>query len=101
MVDGTYKINNAGMCLYDILVEDGCGDSRVVAYCFVSQETKISIVNFSQIFKRCNSKCEEVKVALTNKDFIEIVAIEQEFPQYPRNNLMGRSWIYEISMNYP
>ena len=101
MVDGTYKINNAGMCLYDILVEDGCGDSRVVAYCFVSQETKISIVNFSQIFKRCNSKCEEVKVALTNKDFIEIVAIEQEFPQYPRNNLMGRSWINEISMNYP
>ena len=77
MVDGTYKINNSGMCLYDILVEDGCGDSRVVAYCFVSQETKISIVNFLQIFKRYNPKCDEVKVVLTDKDFTETVAIEQ------------------------
>ena len=49
MLDGTYKINNIGMSLYDILVEDGCGDSHVIAYCFVAQETKISIVNFIQI----------------------------------------------------
>ena len=59
MLDGTYKINNIGMSLYDILVEDGCGDSRVIAYCFVAQETKISIVNFIQIFKKYNPKWEQ------------------------------------------
>ena len=37
ILDGTYKINNAGMALYDILVEDGFGSSYV-AYCFVAQE---------------------------------------------------------------
>ena len=58
MVDGTYKINNIGMALYDILVEDGCDDSRVIAYCFVAQETKISIVNFLQIFKKYIPKWE-------------------------------------------
>ena len=81
MVDGTYKINNVGMSLYDILVEDGCGDSRVIAYCFVAQETKISIVNFLQIFKRYNPKWEQIKVAITDKDFTEIVSIKKEFPQ--------------------
>ena len=54
---GTYKINNVGMSLYDILVEDGCGDYGVIAYCFVPQETKISTVNFLQIFKKYNPKC--------------------------------------------
>ena len=39
LLDGTYKINHAGMALYDVLVEDGCGNSRIVAYCFVTQET--------------------------------------------------------------
>ena len=69
------------MSLYDILVEDGCGDSRVIAYCFVAQETKISIVNFLQIFKRYNPKWEQVRVAITDKDFTEIVSIKNKFPQ--------------------
>ena len=30
MMDGTYKINNVGMSLYDILVEDGCVEIRVL-----------------------------------------------------------------------
>lgn len=81
MLDGTYKINNIGMSLYDILVEDGCGDSHVIAYCFVAQETKISIVNFIQIFKKYNPKWEQIKVALTDKDLTEIVSTENEFPQ--------------------
>ena len=81
MVDGTYKINNIGMSLYDILVEDGCGDSCVIAYCFVAQETKISIVNFLQIFKKYNPKWEQVKIAITDKDLTEIVSIKKEFPQ--------------------
>ena len=36
LLDG---INHAGMALYDVLVEDGCGNSRIVAYGFVTQET--------------------------------------------------------------
>jgi len=38
------------------MVEDDCGESHVAAYCFIAQETNISIVNFLQIFKRYNSK---------------------------------------------
>ena len=43
ILDGTYKINNAGIALYDILVVNGFGSSYVVAYCFVAQETKVSL----------------------------------------------------------
>ena len=86
MVDGTYKVNNVGMSLYDIVVEDGFGDSRVIAYCFVAQETKITIVNFLQIFKKYNPKWEQIKVAITDKDLTEIISIKNVFP--PAINLL-------------
>ena len=69
------------MSLYDILVEDGYGDSRVIAYCFVAHETKITIVSFLQIFKKYNPKWEQIKVAITDKDLTEIISIKNEFPQ--------------------
>ena len=81
MVDGTYKINNVGMSLYDILIEDGYGSSRIVAYCLVTQETKVSLLNLMQIFKKYNPSWDKVKVALTDKDFSEIASIKEEFPQ--------------------
>ena len=68
ILDGTYKINNAGMALYDILVEDGFGSSYVVAYCFVVQEAKVYLVNFLQIFKKYNPRWKYVKVTLTDND---------------------------------
>ena len=61
-LDGIYKIDNAGMALYDVLVEDGCDNSSIVAYCFVAQETKVLLVNFLQIFKKYNSKWGDIKV---------------------------------------
>ena len=72
LLDG---INHAGMALYDVLVEDGCGNSRIVAYCFVTQETKVSLVNLLQIFKKYNPRWEDIKVTLTDKDMTEIVSI--------------------------
>ena len=88
ILDGTYKINNAGMALYDILVEDGFGSSYVVAYCFVAQETKVSLVNFLQIFKKYNPRWKDVKVTLTDKDMTEIVSLNEELPQ--STNLLCR-----------
>ena len=88
ILDGTYKINNAGMALYDILVEDGFGSSCVVAYCFVAQETKVSLVNFLQIFKKYNPRWKDVKVTLTDKDMTEIVSLNEELPQ--STNLLCR-----------
>ena len=81
ILDGTYKINDVGMALYDILVEDGFGSSYVVAYCFVAQETKVSLVNFLQIFKKYNPRWKDVKVTLTDKDMTEIVSLNEELPQ--------------------
>ena len=69
------------MALYDILVEDGFGSSYVVAYCFVAQETKVSLVNFLQIFKKYNPRWKDVKVTLTDKDMTEIVSLNEELPQ--------------------
>jgi len=57
------------------------GDSNVVTYNFVFQRTKVSIIYLLQIFKRYNPKCDKVKVALTGNNFMEIVVMEQEFPQ--------------------
>ena len=81
MVHGTYKVNNVGMTLYDILIEDGYGNSRAVAYCLVAQETKVSIVNLMQLFKKYNQNWEKVRVVVTDKDFTEIASIKEEFPQ--------------------
>lgn len=65
MVDGTCKVNNIGMSLYDI-IEDGYGNSRAVAYCLVAQETKVSIVNLIQLFKKYNQNWENVRVVVTD-----------------------------------
>ena len=46
-LDGTFQINNAGMALYDILVEDGFGSSYVVAYCFCCTRNKGVLGQFS------------------------------------------------------
>ena len=58
----------------------GCGNSCIVAYCFVAQETKVSLVNFLQIFKKYNPRWGDIKVTLRDKDMTEIVSINDELP---------------------
>ena len=72
ILDGTYKIISA---LYVVLVEDGCGNSCIVAYYFVAQETKVSLVSFLQIFNKYNPRWGDIKVTQTDKDMTEIVSI--------------------------
>lgn len=70
-VDSTHKTNNLGMPLYLIVVEDGNGESEIVAVWMVLQETGFIFDQLLTIFKEENARWNDTKVVMTDKDFIE------------------------------
>ncbi len=56
-VDATYKLNDLRMPLYLFLVEDGNGESEIVALWMLQTEDAESIRQMAEIFKKHNSNC--------------------------------------------
>lgn len=79
-VDATYKLNDLRMPLYLFLVEDGNGESEVVATWMVVAEDAISIRQMANIFKKHNQKWCNTVTIMADKDFIERDAFKAEFP---------------------
>ena len=79
--DATYKTNDIDMPFYAILAIDGNGASQIVCGFLVSDEGEDSIRQMIKIFKKRNSKWNEIKVFITDKDMTERVVIKQEIPQ--------------------
>ena len=46
---GTYKKNNCGFPLYQIMVQDNTGRGRAVFYCFIQTETNISLKHLLEV----------------------------------------------------
>ena len=61
-VDATYKLNDLRMPLYLFLVEDGNGESEVVALWMILTE---SIRQMAEIFKKHNSQWPQLQSWLT------------------------------------
>ena len=80
LVDGTYCVNKAGMPLYALMVEDGCGHGQVVHYATISSEDSAHIESIFQSFKECNPSWDKVSVIFIDKDFTEWNILSQEFP---------------------
>ena len=67
-VDATYKLNNLRMPLYVFLIEDGNGESEIVATWMVVTEDKVSISQMAKIFKNHNPNWGKTKTIMSDKD---------------------------------
>ena len=65
-VDATYKLIELRFPLYIMLVEDGNGQSEIVAAFMVLQETDSTISKMVDLFKKHNSSWERVRVIMTD-----------------------------------
>ena len=81
LVDGTYNVNRARMPLYCFMVEDGFGNGRNVYYSATAEEGSVHLLQIIQTFKSFNPSWFNVRVIVIDKDFTELPALEQEFPQ--------------------
>lgn len=60
-VDATYKLNDLRMPLYLFLVEDGNGESEIVAVWMVVTEDATSIRQMAEIFKKHNRRWSDMQ----------------------------------------
>lgn len=80
MIDATYKLNDLRMPLFVLLIVDGNGQSEVVALCITTDESKETITQMMQSFKRHNEGHTEVTCVMADKDLIEREVITSELP---------------------
>ena len=79
-VDATYKLIELRFPLYIMLVEDGNGQSEIVAAFMVLQETESTISKMVDLFKKYNSSWERVRVIMTDKDVTERSVFSAQIP---------------------
>ena len=78
-MDTTYNVNLEGYPLFAIMVEDGDGRGKPVAYCFIRSETKENIKQCLTHF--CNfNDVSQSKVIMVDKDLTEINALKSKIP---------------------
>jgi len=80
-VDATYKLNDLRMPLYLFLVEDGNGESEIVAVWMVVTEDAASIRQMAVMFKKHNHRWPSTVTIMADKDFVERDALKIEFPE--------------------
>jgi len=76
LIDGTYNVNQARMPLYCFMVEDG-----FEMFSATAEESSVHLLHIIQTFKLFNPLWVSVQVIVKNKDFTELPALQQEFPQ--------------------
>ena len=81
LVDGTYNVNRARMPLYCFMIEDGFGNGRNIFYSATAEESAVHLLHIIQTFKSFNPSWFNIRVIVIDKDFTELPALQQEFPQ--------------------
>ena len=79
-VDATYKLNDLHMPVYLFVIEDGNGETKILAVWLVSKEDEVSIGKMAQIFKNHNPSWIKTTTIMTDKDFVECDALKAKFP---------------------
>lgn len=82
-LDATYRTNKLKMPLFVFVVQDGCGESQVIAYAFVASEQCHHVTEMLNLFVKENPCSENTGVIVVDKDFTEISAIRSAFPSAP------------------
>lgn len=80
-VDATYKLLELRFPVYVMLIEDGNGQSEIVAVFMLLEENATSILAMVNAFKKHNEKWESVRVLMADKDMTERDVFASAFPQ--------------------
>ena len=79
-VDATYKLNDLRMPIYLFVVEDGNGETEIVALWMVAKENEASISGMAEIFKKHNPSWIKMTTVMADKDFVERDVLKEKFP---------------------
>jgi len=79
-MDGTYGLNQAGLPLYALVIEDSNGEGKLGALILTKGETAISIETMLQRIKWHNPEVNKTRVVIVDKDFAEVNAIKATLP---------------------
>ncbi|RUS68717.1 hypothetical protein EGW08_023520 [Elysia chlorotica] len=81
-MDGTYRVNQSGYPLYQLMVEDSAGRGRPVFYAFVRLETSDLLTHMLSVFKSfVGGDISKTAVFMTDKCLKERHAIFTIFPE--------------------
>ena len=80
-VDATYKLLELRFPVYVMLIEDGNGQSEIVAIFLLLEENERSISAMVNSFKSHNNRWESVRVLMADKDMTEREVFASAFPQ--------------------
>ena len=80
-VDATYKLLELRTPVYVMLIEDGNGQSEIVAVFLLVEENETSISAMVNSFKKHNNRWDSVRVLMADKDMTERVVFASAFPQ--------------------
>ena len=78
-VDTTYNVNIETYPLLTMMVEDGDGRGKPVAYCFQRSETKVNLEKILDYFCRTNDT-SKTKIVMVDKDLTEISVLKSKLP---------------------
>ena len=78
-VDTTYNVNIEAYPLLTMMVEDGDGRGKPVAYCFQRSETKVNLEKILDYFCRTNDT-SKTKIVMVDKDLTEISVLKSKLP---------------------
>ena len=76
-VDTTYNVNVEAYPLLTMMVEDGDGRGKPVAYCFQRSETKVNLEKILDYFCRTNDT-SKTKIVMVDKDITEISVLKSK-----------------------
>ena len=81
MLDATYQLNEYRYPVFVMLVEDGFGESEVVCFFFVVDESKDTLLSMLNVFVELNRDgVTNTKVVVSDKDITERELLKQVFP---------------------
>lgn len=81
VIDATYSLNDRRMPLMLLMVEDGNGESQIVAFFIIKTEKSGTISKMLEYFKMGNGNTSEIKVIMADKSFSERKALKSAFPR--------------------
>ena len=80
-IDATYKLLELRFPVYLMLIEDGNGQSEIIAVFLLAEETKDSVMSVIDIFKKHNPNWDSIRIIMSDKDFTERDVFAALFPR--------------------
>ena len=80
LIDATYKLNDLRLPLFVMMCVDGNGESEIIGFWIVTDESKETIQTMMQMFKKHNQKWESIQCIMTDKDMNERNTMIHELP---------------------